>query len=294
MSGFTADWLALREHADSRARNRQVAEALALALGGRQTLRIVDLGAGTGANLRATAPLLPADQDWYLLDHAPDLTGAARSALAAWADAAEHTADGLRLLKDGRRITVTLVLTDLSRSLDAIGAAVPHLVTASAFFDLVSARFLETFAAECARLNTAFFTALTCDGRDCWSPVHGDDDAIAAAFRTHQGGDKGFGPALGNDATDRMETAFRAQRYAVRRGDSPWRLDPAADTRDAALVAALAQGTARAASADGRVGADICDAWARARGTARCEIGHSDLLALPRGWSGAERALSMI
>lgn len=290
MSGFTADWLALREHADARARNGAIAEALALALAGRETLRIVDLGAGTGANLRATAPFLPADQHWHLLDHAPDLTGAARAALAAWADEAVPTADGLRLVKDGRRITVTLVLTDLSRSLAAIGAAAPHLVTASAFFDLVSARFVEAFAAECARLDTAFFTALTCDGRDCWSPAHDDDDAIAAAFRADQERDKGFGPALGNAATDRMETAFRTQGYGVRRGDSPWRLDPAADARDAALVNALAEGTARAASADGRMAADTCTAWAHARSAARCEIGHCDLLAVRRRWGGGTTA----
>ncbi|WP_127092005.1 SAM-dependent methyltransferase [Aquabacter cavernae] len=286
-SGFSPSWLALREHADARARNGDLARDMALRLArvptGKEGLRVVDLGAGTGANLRATAPLLHMDQHWYLLDHAPDLTDAARATLSAWADTAAPTADGLDLVKDGQRITVSLVLTDLSRSLAAISAAAPHLVTASAFFDLVSGRFADALAAECARLRAAFFTVLTCDGRDAWTPAHGDDDTVAAAFLADQGRDKGFGPALGNAATHRLETAFRANLYHVRCADSPWRLDPA-DAQDAALIRALANGTAAAAAAGGRMAPDHARAWGAARSSAACEIGHRDLLAVPDAW----------
>ena len=57
MSGFSADWLTLREPADHRARNPALVEALARHLGGR-AVRVTDLGCGTGSNLRALAPLV--------------------------------------------------------------------------------------------------------------------------------------------------------------------------------------------------------------------------------------------
>lgn len=275
MTGFSADWLSLREPADLRARHAGLAAKVASALSPPQPLRIVDLGAGTGANLRASAHLFPQDQHWHLLDHAPDLISAARRALADWADTAQMRPDGLDLTKDGRRITVSFVLTDLSRSLAGIAAAAPHLVTASAFFDLASDRFVEALAAECSRLRAAFYTVLSCDGRDVWEPAHPDDARIAAGFRADQARDKGFGPALGNAATEHLVRTFRLAGYEVESAPSPWLLGP----DEATLIRALAQGTAQAAAASGLISAPEAQAWADARRTATCEIGHCDLFA---------------
>ncbi|MEW6257095.1 MAG: SAM-dependent methyltransferase [Pseudomonadota bacterium] len=284
MTGFSADWLSLREHADARARNAALAGDLAGHLARHQAagepLRVVDLGSGTAANLRALALRLDGPQHWHLLDDAPDLLDSARRTLSHWADEATPTPDGVDLVKDERRIRVSLIQADLSRTLSPLAAAAPHLVTASAFFDLVSAPFVEALAAACARLSATFFTVLTCDGRDGWWPAHPQDAAVAGAFRADQERDKGFGAALGNAASDHLATAFAAQGYEVKRADSAWRLDPQSDARDAALVAALAAGTA-AAVAD-RIGRAAASDWAEARAGARCEIGHTDLLALPR------------
>lgn len=275
MSGFSAQWLALREPADARARNAGLAEAAARRLAGHDPVRIVDLGAGTGANLRASAPYFGPHQHWHLLDYEPALLEDARRALAAWADACEAHGDRLLLAKDSRRITVDFTVADLARSLAEISRPRPHLVTASAFFDLVSASFIDAFATEVARLDATFFTVLTCDGRDAWAPPHAGDAAIAAAFTADQGKDKGFGPALGNAASDHLARAFRSQGFTVERGDSPWRLGP----EDRGLVRALAGGMAAAALETGRISAPEAAAWAEARGGAACEIGHTDLLA---------------
>lgn len=273
MTGFSADWLSLREPADLRARNGALAAKVRAHLAGREPLRIVDLGAGTGANLRASAELFPQDQHWHLLDHAPELIAAARKALTAWADWARPRPDGLDLRKDGRSITVSFVLTDLSRSLAGLSAAAPHLVTASAFFDLASARFVEALAAECARLRANFYTVLSCDGRDRWDPPHPLDEQIAAGFRADQARDKGFGPALGNAATEHLLRSFRLAGYEAEAAPSPWRLGAG----DAALVRSLAQGTAQAAAASGGVTPEAARGWAEARMGATCEIGHCDV-----------------
>jgi hypothetical protein len=71
MTGFSADWLALRAAADADARARD--KGLAARLGGYFAscgeVRVLDLGAGTGANMRATAPLIAAPQHWVLADN---------------------------------------------------------------------------------------------------------------------------------------------------------------------------------------------------------------------------------
>ena len=72
MTGFSADWLALREPADRRSRSASVLAATRLWADRRATpgcaLRVVDLGAGTGGNLRCLAPHLAAPQAWTLID----------------------------------------------------------------------------------------------------------------------------------------------------------------------------------------------------------------------------------
>ncbi|WP_246659842.1 MULTISPECIES: hypothetical protein [Methylosinus] len=89
MSGFSAEWLDLRESADHAARNPALRESVARAFADRESLTIVDLACGAGSNLRGLAEHLPARQKWLLVDHDPALLAAARARLAAWADVAE-------------------------------------------------------------------------------------------------------------------------------------------------------------------------------------------------------------
>ena len=56
MSGFSAEWLALREPYDAKARNAAVLDAVASAFRGEPSVSVVDLACGTGATLRALGP----------------------------------------------------------------------------------------------------------------------------------------------------------------------------------------------------------------------------------------------
>lgn len=279
MSGFSDSWLALREPADAAARNAALEASLAVALPQEGEVRIVDLGAGTGANLRALAPRLGLRQAWVLLDWDTSLTGAARQRLAAFADHCEADGDALVLHLGDRRITVRFVTCDLAADPAAPFAHAPHLVTASAFYDLVSAEWCRRLAEAAARHGTRVHAALTCDGRDAWTPAHPADAAVLAAFRAHQGRDKGFGPAAGPEAPAVLARALEEAGYDVTLAASPWVLDEG--RRD--LIAALADGTAAAAAETGRVAQEVLAAWRSARmTTGHCVIGHTDLLALPK------------
>ncbi|HEY8137375.1 MAG TPA: class I SAM-dependent methyltransferase, partial [Methylocystis sp.] len=136
MTGFDAQWLALREGADFLARDAAVRDAAVQYFAHRDEIRVVDLACGAGSNSRALAPFLGPRQSWRLVDHDAGLLKSARSALKAWADAVEG-GEPLVLRKNGRRLTFAFERLDLDADL-ARALEGADLVTAAAFFDLVS------------------------------------------------------------------------------------------------------------------------------------------------------------
>lgn len=276
MSGFDASWLDLREPADHRSRSEDLANMLARHLGRRGQVSVVDMGCGTGSNLRATAPLLGDEQHWTLVDYDPRLLDAAVERLSAWAGQAEHKKNQLVLNKGGKRITVLLRRADLANDLDRVFTAKPDLVTASALFDLGSADFISEVAAEVVRCRAVFYTVLTYNGQQRWAPKHDADAAMASAFRAHQTRDKGFGESAGPMAPALLSAAFDAAGYSVSEGDSAWRLEAGDET----LIAALVPGFAAAVRETELVPEPKIADWLKIQRTGAL-VGHTDTLAVP-------------
>ncbi len=276
MSGFSPEWLALREPVDHRSRCPKLAASLAAEFSGKSQVSVVDLGCGSGSNIRATSALLPAEQDWTLVDYDPRLLAAARERLATWADRCDTSGNGLELHHGGRRLKVDFKQADLNSDLDRALGHAPDLVTASAFFDLCSDAFIQRFAAAVAKRKSAFFTVLTYNGEQDWTPGHTADAAMRDAFKAHQLGDKGFGPAAGWMAPKALAAAFQSLGYQCVEGDSPWRLG----AKDRQLIADLATGFAGAVGETGSVKGDIIADWVRIE---RFEalVGHTDTFAQP-------------
>ncbi|MBO0741131.1 MAG: class I SAM-dependent methyltransferase [Hyphomicrobiaceae bacterium] len=276
MTGFSTQWLDLREPADQRSRNRKLEGALAKHFDGWSPLTIVDLGCGTGANLRAVAPLLGPEQHWTLVDRDQALLDAAAHRLSTWADGADWKDSQLALFKGAKRINVAFRCADLASDLDSALGPNANLVTASALFDLASAVFITGLARAVAARQSAFYTVLSYDGDQRWTPEHAADALMLEAFHTHQRCDKGLGPAAGPDAPDALSEAFSAADYRVCAGDSAWRLGPG----DATLIAELARGFAAAVAETGLVTASSIATWC-ALSRSGAIVGHIDTLALP-------------
>jgi hypothetical protein len=256
VSEFSADWLALRAGADARARDKVLAGSLRAYFAGRARVRVLDLGAGTGANMRATADMIAVAQDWVLVDD--DV------ALLAQAEPVANT-------------TITRCAADLSGDLGSLFDPAPDLVTASAFFDLCGAEWINQLVSLVAGRRAALYAVLTYDGREKWSPPHPLDTGVLAAFHADQRRDKGLGPAFGPDAHATLAAGFRRHGYEVFEGPSDWEL---VQPGDAGLIAALADGSATATAP--AIGRDRAEEWRVARrGAASVMIGHRDLLALP-------------
>lgn len=267
MSGFSVDWLDLREDADRRARDPVLRAQAGQWLADPDTEEplVVDLGAGTGATLRALSSATPQSPGWRLVDLDAGLLK------EAWR-------------RHGAVHRIETCNADLSRvaQLPLAGA---RLVTASALFDLVSAAFLQDLAAvlqaQCRRQPVALYSALNYDGLTRWYPAHPLDQAVLAAFNRDQQRDKGFGPALGPDAGAGVRKAFTAAGFRVDAADSPWRLTG----EDHLLVSALIEGIAAAVRDDAALTQAGVSEWAAFRKehvrSGTCEVGHTDLLIRP-------------
>ena len=279
MSGFAPDWLKQREPVDHRSRDFALAAKLAGHFADRDEMTIVDLGAGLGSNLRGTYEALPARQRWILVDHDPHLLEAAREAIADWADSAQRTANGVDAARGGRMLSIEFRRHDLAADPAPWFSMKADLVTAAALFDLVSEEWIGRFTRALALSRLPFYTVLTHNAETRWRPPHPADAAMKAAFESHFGGDKGFGPSAGGRAPAMIGDALTEAGYAVECAPSPWVLGAG----DRPLIAALAQGWADAVRETGAVPDLLIDEWhtARSGGATTCIVGHEDLLALP-------------
>jgi hypothetical protein len=263
---FSADWLALREPADVRARSAALTRAVTGRFQQGADLHVLDLGAGTGANLRYLTPFFDADKlrpHWLLVDN--------DSGLLARATAPPG------------------VLVE-TRVLDLAGAFEPGsgdlcrgraLVTASALLDLVPARWLDALAQRCLEAGAAVLFVLSYNGDIRCTPEEPEDELVRGLVNQHQRTDKGFGPALGPDASAVAARAFGSRGYQVRRERSDWVL--AAGER--ALQTQLIEGWAEAAEAIAPDRAPQLDGWKDRRlghvaaGRSSLVVGHDDIAA---------------
>ena len=265
MSGFSAAWLALRESHDIRARNTDVLAAVTAAYQRHPTMHITDLACGTGSTMRALSPLLPASQEWRLVDN--------DNALLSEVEATK-TLD---------RVAATAVELDLNRSLDAAIEGPTDLVTTSALLDLVSETWLDRLAAILAARSIPFYAALSYDGRIALTLHDPEDAAVIAAVNVHQRTDKGFGPALGPAAATFALTRFQSLGFSLVHGTSDWLIGPS----DREMQSQVLSGWASAAADTGRLTVAAVDAWltrrrdALAAGLSSIRVGHVDVFATP-------------
>lgn len=280
MSGFSLDWLDLREAADQRARDKKLlVDALCFLDAGREereevgeapgdSRTIMDLGTGSGSTLRAFSSVIEEQSgpfSWRLIDNDAALLAAAKKRVPQGVNAETH-------------------LLDLNNIPDLPMEGV-RLVTSSALFDLVSERFVQeladTLLGRSKGKHPGFYSALNYDGNTDWTPAHPLDRAVLEAFNRDQQTDKGFGPALGPQAAPVMEQKFIKLGFTVACAQSPWQLDGG----EAELVRELINGIGNAVKHDPLLAPNDLRNWVEFRlahaGSGTCSVGHIDLLALP-------------
>ena len=272
MSGFSAAWLRLREPYDVRSRSDELVRRLRSQLLA-HPLKAMDLGTGTAANVRYLAPRLGGEQLWQTVDNDVALI-------------AEQPAE---LRGPDFSCALTPMQIDLATQLHRLPFAGCHLVTASALLDLASASWLDELARHCAGAGACVLFALSYDGRMECSPCDPDDAWLNTVIDRHQQGDKGFGPALGPNATSHACKAFAAFDYSVHTVASDWVIEP--EGRE--LQSELLDGWIAAACEIAAEDKFRIMEWGKRRkahlfaGRSRLRVGHQDCIAWPRRAGGS-------
>jgi len=267
LSGFASDWLSLREPYDHAARAAVPLAALRQWAVGRQALRIVDLGSGTGSNLRGTSPAMTVPQDWTLVEHDERLIRVGEPLLA----------------EAGPEVRARYRKIDLARYLEAAMPEGTDLVTCAAFCDLVSAAWLDRLVALASARRAALYLVLTYDGGWRWRPGDLFDAEARRLFDAHQATDKGFGPALGPGAVAALIERLGPLGGRLLVEPSDWRLGYG----DQAIQTALLEGYVQAALELAPDQAGEIGDWQVQRqkriqaGRSEHRVGHLDVLWLP-------------
>ncbi|OLP46442.1 class I SAM-dependent methyltransferase [Rhizobium oryziradicis] len=263
MSGFDSTWLALREPADRAARAPVLVAQLSRHLATVNAPRVLDIGCGTGSTWRSLANALPDSVGWTLLDHDPALLDEAKKRM-------------------GERENIQFYQHDLT-DVDGLPLKDVTLVTASALFDLCSDAFCAALSARLAMQSCGLYAALNYNGVMTWTLSLPLDAQVLADFNHHQRTDKGFGAALGPDATDCLHHHLAAHGFQLSCQSSPWRMD--AGMKE--LQIAFLKGLRHPLIEIGNLSPAQIDQWILERISlidardSLCEVGHTDLIALP-------------
>lgn len=267
---FSADWLALREPADHRARNARLRAAVLQRFAGQASVAITDLGCGTGSTLRNLGADLPSRQLWRLVDRDAGLLQRVRLSSAA-------------LLAAHPSITLQPEPCDMQQEIERLIALPADLVTLSAFLDLASSSWIDRLAEAAARHRRPVYAALSFDGRMQARPADPFDTRVFDAFHQHQQREKGLGAALGPAAAAYAVQALEMRGFRVEQGEADWALHPG----ETDLQTMLLDGWVQAARETGLLEDSALAAWAARRrqaiasGLSRLTVGHIDIWATP-------------
>jgi hypothetical protein len=265
VSGFTTDWLTLREPVDQRSRNTAILDSIERYFQNKDSITAMDLASGRGSMIRALIPRLPLRQVWHAVDDESALLGEA-----------ELTGNGTIQLEPR--------LVELAENLEDVLSVAVDLVTTSAFIDLVSESWLDRLVRGVTARSRPIYIGMSYDGHILCEPDDDLDETVVAAFGRHQRRDKGFGLALGPAAAMAAAEKFRAAGYAVMVERADWHLRQ--DERE--LQSTMVAGWFAAVSELGEVDPGALQAWHNRRqawiaeGRSMMTVGHLDVWATSR------------
>ncbi len=268
MSGFSAEWLALREPYDLAARNATVLDAVATAFTEQASISVVDLACGTGATLRAIGPHLPPRQTWRLVDN--DLSLLAKASALGRPPHVTVIAKPVDLVARSRARA-----RRPARSRDHLGAARPRVGANGSIASWSRRR-----RGGCRSMPRSAMTAgpsssrPACSTASSW-PASTPISAPTRASVRRSGRPRRRAPSSGSSMS-----AIRSSK-----GRSDWIFGP----DDRAMQDALFAGWAEVAALTTRLSSDEIDGWLAQRradlaaGRSHLRVGHVDIFARPIG-----------
>lgn len=214
------DWLSLRYPLDATARNRHLEVQALSQLSAGEALRVLDLGAGAGANIGYYRRLLPSATQWWLVERD-----------AALLKQLPRFIEGMG--EEGGNIIPKAIHPLRGNFLDPDCPVYSHsfdLVLANAVFDLLSVnqfqRLLQLFRRAWGKHSPLFLFTLNLDQGLRFNPTDKENEYWCRRYEEHMHRPQNFGRAMAAHCGQWMERLFLENGFKVESGSSAWEISP--------------------------------------------------------------------
>ena len=220
-------WLDERYRFDAVARNPTIEQKFLHSLPSKDTISLVDVGAGSGANGRYLMEKIPANQQWVLIEQNPDFSKASLQVLQQHARHQGYTSfleqDTLTLQTPTKTIQVNAKQGSLLEIENMTDLSHTDAVVANAVFDLFTPHQFDTFVSTIARYQLIFLSTLNYENMH-FSPNTPQDEKMIALYHAHMLRPQTVGTAMGPDCIPQISEILKKYRYAVDTGSSIWNI----------------------------------------------------------------------
>ncbi len=222
-----AQWLELRIPYDSKARNLNVEASCQQYLKNHKRLKIVDLGAGTGANCRYYLSKISQEQEWFLVEHNPELLEIAFSRLESWAlkNGYKSKSQNLRLVLENQvhKVTIHGTVGSILELDKLIDLETLDLAVANAVFDLFSEEQFQTVLECLKNYQLSFLTTINYTGMS-FIPQTDEDLCFISYYHQHMQRHQHFGRGMGPNCGSKMWEAMKRLGMKRLKGESMWKI----------------------------------------------------------------------
>jgi len=224
---FNADWLNERYPYDSEARDKSVESAALDYLSDKQSLNLVDVGAGTGSNALYLMDKLAQDQSWTFIELDTALNSILIRRLKDFALYHKYEWEVRKEKYFIHTPTKTLSFQILNKSFlnlaSLVNVADIDLILANAVFDLLSATQIEQFLDPILREKTACLLTMNYQ-QMVFTPTDPFDDNYITLYNNHLERTQDFGKAMGKQAGKKLIQLFRKTNWEIQEAESFWQL----------------------------------------------------------------------
>lgn len=221
-------WLEHRFSSDEDARNPNIEKKFIEYFSDRDTLSILDAGAGTGNNFcYLFEKLANRQQEWILLEQDNEMIMNCRDRLSVFAQQKNYRfsqeGDNFILEANNKKAQIQLLQGQLQNIKDLTDMEKLDVVTANALFDLVSYDQFDTFASQLACYQVCLMATLNYY-ETSFLPFSEEDGRYINYFHTHMTRPQDFGEAMGPNCSEEMLDLLAAHEMKSEQESSQWHL----------------------------------------------------------------------
>ena len=215
-TGFSTIWLEERFRFDAAARNAQLEHICLKYIDKYPRVNLVDVGAGSGANVRHWAERIPQDQSWTLVEQDGELLAEGLQLTAAWGkergfEVYEGSKGEWIFSTSSKKVQVKGVVGSLLDINEQVDLTTQHMVMANAVFDLFSVQQFETFARQIQPHSLAFYPTINYAGMG-FEVLHPGDAQMVAWYEGHMERNRPEGRAMGKTCSNFMQQTLSESR----------------------------------------------------------------------------------